>query len=335
MEKHTIKPGQQRFDYFLASCEALLIKAATQKNPGLWLYQHDFRTPLFMLEGLSKLYADLHNRKKFTKLKERFKFLEDILGGADYYDCFAKEFAAGKKVPKPAIAYLQAQQKQKITALNDILTDKAWLKDNSRIRKIKVNLQDSDWLKQDKEIHLVNDYYQDQVARIIAFVQEKRFQFKDMESDVHELRRKLRWLSIYPQALRGAIQLTADKKYPKFLEKYLSKEITGSPFNKMPDAENNTCFLMLDQHRFYALSWMIAELGVIKDNGLRIFALKEAIEQTEKLDDTASLKRAYELLGKKQPPISELLAQAENITRSYFKEKNLQALVAGVAKVKS
>ena len=58
--------GPQRFEYFLMKLEELLAQAAATKNPALFLYQNDARTKLFMLEGLSKLYAGMHNKKKFT-----------------------------------------------------------------------------------------------------------------------------------------------------------------------------------------------------------------------------------------------------------------------------
>ena len=37
---------------------------------------------------------------------------------------------------------------------------------------------------------------------IISLPVKTKFHFSNVEVDVHELRRKLRWLSIYPQALR-------------------------------------------------------------------------------------------------------------------------------------
>ena len=326
--------GKNRFDFFLKTCEDLLTKASSQKNPGLWLYQNNFRTPLFMLEALSKLYANVHNTKKFTKLKERFKVLEDVLGAADYYDCFAKEFSLNKKIPATVIAFMKAQTNQRIVSLNDSLIDKDWLITNKRISKIKEDLLAAKWLKQKKEIDTITEFYQSEIKKIIAFVTEKKFVFGNLENDVHELRRKLRWLSIYPQALRGCIQLTANTKVPKTIAKYLTKEITTSPFNKMPDANDNVHFLMLEQNHFYALSWMIAELGKIKDNGLRIFALVEALQQTEKLSEADALKKAYQLLGKKQPTVDNLLSQAGTISKTYFKEKSLEALVVGEGSVK-
>jgi len=155
-----------------------------------------------------------------------------------------------------------------------------------------------------------------------------------MEADVHELRRKLRWLSIYPQALRGCIQLAESKKAAKHLTKYLTKDIVNSPYNKMPDAGDSKHFLLLGKNYFYALSWMIDALGNLKDNGLHIIALKEALQQTLGLNEAAAFKKAYQLMGKEQEQLQLLLDKAESITKIYFEEHNLEHLVVGTSKVK-
>ena len=116
-----MKKGPARFVYFLNKLQVLLDNAAKQKNPALWLYSNDARTPLFMLEGLAKLYTQVHNKKKFTKLKEQFKLLEDGLGAIDYYDSFAKEFVKNKKIPAALTNYIQAQSREKVQSLNEIL----------------------------------------------------------------------------------------------------------------------------------------------------------------------------------------------------------------------
>jgi hypothetical protein len=116
-----MKNGSQRFEYYLAQLQILLAKAAKQKNPALWLYQNNMRTPLFMLEALAKMYIGIHNKKKFTKLKEHFKLLEDVLGAIDYYDSFAKEFSKNKNIPASVVNYLQAQTREKIQSMNELL----------------------------------------------------------------------------------------------------------------------------------------------------------------------------------------------------------------------
>ncbi len=330
-----MKNGQIRFEYWLNQLQVLLDKAAKQKNPALFLYQNNARTPLFMLEGLSKLYAGLHNKKKFSKLKEHFKLLEDGLGVIDYYDSFAKEFAANKSIPATITSYLQAQVREKIQSLNEILKEEEWIgADNKRIIKIRKKLEEADWMKEKEEVESICKFYLKSIASIISFATAEDFHFDNVEADVHELRRKLRWLSIYPQALRGCVQLGKTKTAPKYLAKYLTKEIITSPYNKMPDAGDNKHFVILKQNHFYALSWMIAELGKLKDTGLRVIAIKEALQQTSSVSDAEAYSKAYKLCGQNQVQLKEILSKADSICKIYFKEKNLEQLLIGTGDVK-
>lgn len=329
-----MKKGQARFDLFLAQLQTLLDKAAKQKNPALWLYQNNARTPLFMLEGLAKLYAGIHNKKKFTKLKAHFKLLEDAIGQIDYYDAFAKEFAGNKKIPATVVSYLQAQAREKIQSLNEILTEKDWIgSGKSRIEKIRKKLKKADWLDEQKDVEGVRDFYFSSINGILEFSNQKNFHFENVEKDVHELRRMLRWLSIYPQALKGCIQLSQAKKSPAYLSKYLTKAITGSPYNVMPDAGDLRYFLLLDKTRFYALSWMISELGNLKDSGLRLEVIKEALIQSGSTNEKAALIKARSFLGNRQLTEQQVLDQAEAILKTFCKEQNLESLVIGTARV--
>ena len=322
--------GASRFEYFLYKLQLLLDKASKQKNPALWLYKHDARTPIFMLEGLAKMYACIHNKKKFTKLKEHFKLLEDTLGAIDYYDTIAKDISINKKIPESVTTYLQAQTREKIQNLNEILVDKGWLlPDNNRIQKIQKKLAKAEWLKEENEVKAINEFYGKAIYSISEFVQTTACNFDNIEADVHELRRKLRWLSIYPQAMRGCIQLGLNKSVPKYLSKYLTKEITTSTFNKLPDAGDAKNILLLEQNHFYAVSWMIAQLGVIKDKGLHIVAVKEALQQTSDLEDIVAFKKTYQLLGSKQIKLNELLMEAAAICKTFFDEQILEHLVIG------
>jgi hypothetical protein len=99
----------------------------------------------------------------------------------------------------------------------------------------------------------------------------------------------------------------------------------------MPDAGDNKHFLLLEQNHFYALSWMIAELGKLKDTGLRVIAIKEALQQVSVTDHVQALKKAYTYTGSLQPQIKNLLLKADQICKIYFKEKQLQKLVIGTA----
>jgi hypothetical protein len=329
-----MKPGLSRFNFFLSKLQPLFTTASNQRNPALWLYRNDARTSLFMLEGLSKMYAEFHNKKRFTRLREQVKLLEDGLGAIDYYDNMAKDLAANKKVPAPAIGYLQAQSREKIQRLNELLAENGWLlaKDN-RISKFLNKLETADWMDEADEARHIDEFYGESIYKIVEFAGEKNYEFGSMESEVHELRRKIRWLSIYPHALRGAIQLGANKPY-KHLVKYCTKDVTSSPFNKLPERGPLKSVLLLGRDFFYALSWMIAELGSIKDNGLHIVALKEALQQTSPVTDEAALRKVYQLLGDKQAKMPQLLDKAGTISKTYFKEQNLEHLVLGIERIK-
>ena len=222
-----MKNGQLRFEFYLNQLETLLINSSKQKNPGLWLYQNNARTPLFMLEGLAKMYSGIHNKKKFEKLKVHFKLLEDTIGQIDYYDAFAKEMLANKKIPATVTNYLQAQSREKIQSLNEILTEKEWLgDDNTRIKKIRKKLGKADWQDEKEDVKSIQEFYITAINKILEFINEKNFHFTNIENDVHEFRRMLRWLSIYPQVLRGCISWGNQKMpHPNFYPNILPKPL--------------------------------------------------------------------------------------------------------------
>ncbi len=309
--------GPARFKLYLDKVEKLMTEAAKQPEPAFWLYQNGARTPLFMLEGLAKLYSGLHNKKKFSKIEEHFKLLEDGLGQIDYYDAFAKQFAADKTMPAKNAKFAETKALEKAASLNKLLKDENWTgKKADRLSKIKKKLREADWLDDKAEMKAIESYYQRTIAKINAFAKTYESGFTDLESQVHELRRKLRWLSIYPQALQGCVQLTTTSSRDKNVKKYLTPDIVNSPFNKLPARGSNRYVLNFNRDYFLALSWMIAELGKLKDEGLRFFVLKEAgtRSKTDAANETA------------------ILTKASDLTRTYFAEKNLDKMIAGVQK---
>ena len=52
------------------------------------------------------------------------------------------------------------------------------------------------------------------------------------------------------------------------------------------------------------------------------------------MSESQALKKAYQLTGKAQPPIQQLLNKADLICKAYFKEQNLEHLVIGTGAVK-
>ncbi len=318
--------GKSRFDFQLNKIENLINTAKTQENPALWLFQNEMRTPMFMLEALSKMYATWHDKKKFTALRNEFKAFEDILGAIDYYEAFRKEFAGNQKIPAPIKIFLDINVKQNTKKFNDLLITGKWLTGKG-LKDIKDRLKAVDWEKEGNEVAFLKDFYQKQIQKIKTFVFDTDFLFKNVESDVHELRRKLRWLSIYPHALQGAVVLQEDRPAAENLKKYLTPDVISSPYNKLPAPTDSKNVLILETNHFFALSSMIAQLGKLKDNGLRISILKDALQATSSLDDASSLNKVYNLLGKDYPRLETLLSDASTLAKQYFEENNLDRLV--------
>jgi hypothetical protein len=236
-----MKNGLSRFTFYTQQVEGLINKARKQKDPALWLFKNNARTPFFMMEGLANLYADMHNTKKFGKLKEQLKLIEDGLGQIDYYNWLSIAFDAKKEIPAECRQYIKIQSEQRAVQLNKVLADKGWLADgNKRIKKITKKLNEADWLKPDEEVEAISGFYKKSIADITRFVGQTNYHFENVEKDVHELRRKLRWLSIYPQALQGVVQYAAETKTAAHLRKYLTTEIVSSPYNKLPSEGSNT-----------------------------------------------------------------------------------------------
>ncbi len=321
--------GLGRFEFYLIQLDELLLKASRTDDAALFLYQNDGRTKIFMLEGLAKLYAGMHNESLFLKIKERLKLLEDLIGGVDYYDNFAKDFLKDDEMPSTIRLFLEKRRDEKLAELNTALLKRKWINhDPLRTKKIRKRLKKMDWVSTEKEIDLIKKFYQKSITSINQFYKETGVTFINLETQVHELRRKLRWLSIYPQALQGAIQLKDSKVKDDAVEKYLTPEIVNSPFNKMPEQGNNPTTLLLEKKYFLALSNMISTLGKVKDKGLRVIVTAEAVKGTQFVTEEVAIQRALELNKMNHDGLKEIMRQAHELCTQYFKEKNLDKIIA-------
>ena len=320
--------GPGRFEYYLIQLEELLVKASATENPAFFLYKNDARTKLFMLEGLSKLYAGMHNKKKFLYAMQYFKSLEDIFGAVDYYDGYAKDFLEDTIMPSTIRLFVEKRREENLQLINEVLIKKKWLSpDLYRTKKIRKRIKNADWQTPEKEVVSIKQFYQKAIARINEFYKETGAEFTDIELQVHDLRRKLRWLSIYPQALRGCIQFSDNIIETPELSKYLIPEIVHSPYNIMPVAGHNQFFVLFEKNYFLSLSYVISALGKIKDKGLRILATAEAIKNTQFVNETISLERALLLNNVESNGLDMTLKKAKEICQPFFEEDNLGKLI--------
>lgn len=323
-----MKKGFDRFVFYLQQVQDTMEQARNENDPAMWLFRNNARTTFFMLEALSRLYAGLHNKKKFDKLKKHFKLIEDGLGQIDYYNSLAEAFRTNKKISVRNKTYLKTKIAESAKQLNDRLQKEGWLTpDHTRIKKITAKLEEASWLNPEKETDAIKDFYESAIDDISRFILKTKYRFHNIEEDIHELRRKLRWLSIYPQSMQGVFQFDASSSVSSHMKKYMTPEITGSPFNKLPRPGNNTSFVILNKTYFLALSWMIAKLGELKDDGLLITGLAEAIRHNSACGENESFEKAYSLLGIKGDRLRQILDESELITKTFTREKNFTKLL--------
>jgi len=321
--------GFNRFTYYTDQLKDLFETARQAENPALWMLKNNVRTPFFMLQALARLYRELHNPELFSKLKDQFKQIEDGLGQIDHYNALYLEFENNTNVPDAYKEAIKKQLDKSTSRLNETLKEEDWLSEkNLRIEKINKKLKKADWLEPEDEVKAITDFYLQSIVDVTDFVSKTKYHFDDVEHDVHELRRKLRWLSIYVQALQGVVQFSDKEIMEQHVKKYLTETIINSPFNQLPPPGSNTIFLKINKNYFLALSWIIAELGIIKDEGLLLTGLGSTIKEVEKCNESEALQKAYLILGPNQIKIESILDKAETITQIFFIEKNLDHFLA-------
>lgn len=322
--------GKNRFLHFLGKIDSILNEAGSSADPGREIYSKDMRTPLFMLEALSRIYKKIHAHKKIKKINGVFKDLEDFLGQIDYYDGFYKQFAENEQIPELITLYIKDRADEKIKEFNEHLKKEKWIgKHKKRLKKIYKKLDSIEWFDEKNDTVAVLEVYQNEIEKIIKKYKDRKKEFTDIEKDLHELRRELRWLSIYPQALLGLMELKADGEPPDFLKKYLVPEIVNSPYNKMPDGSALENHIILNKNYYFGLSWMIAELGKLKDSGLKIELLEKSIAKVYKAKDNVS-QLAYSIADDNQLTILQILDQAQSMSKSFFDEDILEHIVVSV-----
>jgi len=327
---NTAARGYQRFDYFLNQLQEIFSKAKQTDNIGLSVYQQGARTPLFMLEALSRIYLKSLSDDPFKKLRQHFKSIEDQLGAVDYYDGFRKEFSENQSIPQEIRDFISKRMDEELAKLNSLLTEEGWTDAaNNRIVKTYNKLNEVAWPTDENDSEGIKNYYTSSINKIAGKVADGEIAFKDVENDVHELRREIRWLSIYPHSLRGIIQLKPSSETPDYIQKYLTQSVLNSPYNKMPDIGNLENPIYLDANHFYAMSWLIATLGDLKDNGLRIEVIAEAISASDtELDKTHAEAKAFSICGDNQMSLEFILNKSKEISTTFFNEQVLQKLPA-------
>lgn len=318
MQTETIFEGLKRFNHQIDKLEILLVLATATKNPALTLYKSKSRQVLFNLEALCRIYKNLHNKKRFERMLLAFKTLEDQLGKIDYYDSYIEEFIPQANFPKVLLDNLTSHYHQELENLDKILKNERWIdEDQTKLNTIKMELAAASWKSAKKDRKKITKFLIEEIDKIEEDYKNEVLNFADLEHGVHEFRRQIRWISIYALVLNGLIQLKPELEIKPELEKYLTKETIDNPFNILPEAKEGIEPIYINASYFYALSWLIAKVGDLKDEGLRIICLETALKETAFVEER-KIKKETKILARNNHQSPSKIKKEMKILADYF-----------------
>lgn len=281
--------AQRRFLRQLGLIQQILQTASAPQSgfgpesfPAHIFYKKNGRTPMFILQGLGRVYENLDlDDKLFERLKLESKIIEDAVGAVDFWWVTANK-ARSWSLPGAAQiaserhleacgrawAWIEAQH----WTTHRYQEEEHELTANYFARKLKK----VDWPSPKKETAILLDWTIEELESV-----HEKISVLDMnhiEEGIHEARRQIRWFSIYASALEGSFILNKDARPPENWETYLQKDIVENPFNKLPPTEPDDRPIEIPAHLFYALSYAIDRLGVIKDRAQWTDTMKQLVQ---------------------------------------------------------
>lgn len=294
--------------------QTLLIKSKTQPSSALYLLENNARTPLFMLESIARILFK-QNEIMYAKWLKVSKKLEDCLGTLDYYATYLKENKNVNYFSTEEIAYINKKHNKALNKLNEKLADKDYYLDwVDALLKSEINFNSAENKKFIKEL------CKKELIKCAEFFNDFTNGFNDMELQVHELRRKLRWISIYAKSFDGLFAYKTSRVAFKWEKEFISKLETTSKFNVLPIEKSIKVPIQLNKKAFYALSSVIRQLGDIKDQGLKAHTKKYTEEKLKIKANPLAIKKRLDEEAK-------LLKDAHVLLKSFFETHKIHLLI--------
>lgn len=315
-------------DIFSAHLNAIshqLQNASKSENPAIHLFKNNGRTPLFYAEAICRMMSKVDQKKPWDKWKDAFKSLEDGLGIVDYWYGHYETASKNKKIPADLKAHFYHEYMLSALNLNNLLVKENWIWNASpKTFKAIKKLEDISWPEDETLVEKITKYYFKEIEKIEAQLIGR---FEDIETDLHELRRAIRWLSILPQALPGFFVYKSDKPNDTN-KKYLITEIVQSPYNVLKDVKSIKHKVVFNKSYFLSLSWLIYTLGKMKDEGQKIEAFSHAYEFILSLTEEEIENELKVVFGKNQKTSKMVLEESKEIAEQFYNDNILENLIS-------
>lgn len=286
------------------------------------------------LEGLSRLYANYPGAKQtFEKLIETFKTFEDTLSNYDYELSRAVE---SKKLGAPAsvIDHYKKKAADELEKVIAFLTDEEWIhkKNRGAIDKAREEITSVDWQPYARDRAYVLGQIAAHAEKIHRDLIKGGYDLTLLEEGIHELRRDIRWITIYSKGLNGLVLLGA-QNCP--VTEY--QALSGDAFTNLDGPEKSTSSCRLTPCLYFAVSRQIKVLGQVKDVGQRHEFLKKGLEKQEGLSPEVAETQAWSLarksedyksLRKQFPDLTELIPMAQRLAEEMRRTRLLPRLAS-------
>lgn len=252
----------------------MLLTSAAAEKPGEHFYKSGARNVLFRLEANFRMYRKIAGSKKLDRWYKDFKDLEDFLGSMDFHESMFEEFKNTPKLESTARKIFLDRYTEECDFLAVKLQENGWFKEDkfNELEKELANLKTRSSEEENKEVAL---YVIEELEKVQNQYAEGEIDLSKLEEGLHEFRRKIRWISIYAAIMEGGIQLKQVQPVDENIRKYCPDNIVNSSFNKFPEPMPGQESIVVQAPWFYALSWLIQELGELKDTGQRFEAAHE------------------------------------------------------------
>jgi ribosomal protein L18 len=289
LERHRVEgPVDRPFERVLVHAAKIDALLRSESDPGKLVdvvMNNDLRRQVFLLEGIAKLYSDIHG-KKAERVYVGAKALEDQLGR---YSMTKSNLATAEKVgaDPAAIALLKKDMESSRAALKQLLVDD-WMPDaKGRIPALRDVVEDwgeAKWGSYEKDLGKVKE----ELSRRLGKLESTPYDMNNLEDGIHELRRQLRWFPIYAEALNGLFQLDETANPVAAYTPLLSADIAKSKYVQLPDAGREKDPIALPKSVYCGLMQLTLDLGALKDSGEPIHFLRDAYVRAGLAPDTAS-----------------------------------------------
>ncbi len=300
----------------VAQLDSVIMQA--RREPGALadlLLAQNGRKLLFALEGQLRIYEGKLGKLAQEPLAD-VKKLEDALGAWSLYEKEIPAQIKDKNFPKAVVKQLEKIATVKRDAVKEIL-EKDWLPDADKRNQVPVlnrmlrGLREADFGSYQADRAYLKETFSGQFEKIENF----KVDFNDLQGGVHELRRKLRWPSIYIDALDGAVQLSAKQNPLHRMRKMLSDDEAKSPFvTGLPGPAREEQPIVMSKSLYIAVSKLIREIGTIKDKGEYVEFLSEVFVEAGKAKSV-----------KKAEPIVRKLLGLEHVTHEWIAQESEKA----------